>query len=93
MRDDRLGAAAAVGAADAAAPVLAMDQPSVGAERVAVHELRVVDHHLDVTVGVPAEQTAVRDVGPDEAVARRVPDRALAVQGSLVEFKQLRVGG
>ena len=92
MRDDRFGLAVAIGAADAAPPVFAMHEVAVRLERVAVHEIGAVDGDGHLAVRVPGEQPPVRHVRPEQPVARRFPDRSLAVQRALVEAEQLGVG-
>ena len=91
MREEGRGFTRLVGAADAAPPMLAMDEPPISIDGVAVDEIRGVDHRLDVTVRIPSEHPAAVDIGPDEPLAGRIPDDAFAKCGVLVEAKQRRV--
>ena len=92
MREEGRGFTGLVGAADAAPPMLAMDEPPISIDGVAVDEIRGVDHCLDVSVWIPSKHPAAVDIGPDEPLAGRVPDDAFAERGVLVEAKQRRVG-
>ena len=91
MGDDRRRVPVSVRAAYAAPPVLAMHQLAVRLERVAVDKIRAVDRNRDMAVRVPGQQAAVRHVGPEQTVARRLPDRAFCVQRALIQTEQLGV--
>ncbi len=72
---------------DAATAMFAMNERATDLNGIAVHEPCAVDQNLNTPVGIPAEQPPVRHVGPDQAVVRRLPCRAFAVESALVQFK------
>ena len=93
MRHDRLGLAVIIAAAaDAAPAMLAMDERAVCLDGIAVHEPGAVDHDLDMAIGIPAEQPPVGYVRPDQPIMRGLPCGPLAVDRSLIELQQRRIG-
>lgn len=93
MGHDRLGLPIIIAApADAAPAVLAVDERAVRLDRIAIHEPRAVDQDLDMTVGIPAQQSPVGNVRPDQSITFGLPRRSLAMERSLIERQERRIG-
>ena len=81
-----------LGAADAAARMLASDQPALPVDGVAVGIARRLAEHADAAVGlVVAQHAVVRDVGPDDIAAGGEPGRAFRPAASGEQLFHLRV--
>jgi hypothetical protein len=80
-----------LGAADAAARMLAADQPALPVDGVAIGIAGRLAEHADAAVGLVVTQHAVvRNVGPDHITAGREPRRSLRPPASGEEFFHLR---